>query len=62
MNDKIKQLDEELKNRHLADGDGTIDQETLRLMELRIRFAQAEQTEILNRRLSDLTQMIRTKF
>jgi hypothetical protein len=66
MNERIrealKELDLALNDRHLTDGDGTVDQETLRLMELRIHVELAAQIETLNRRLTDVTQMIRAKF
>ena len=62
MNELIKQLDAALKDRSLTDGDGTIDEGTLRLMELRVKITLAEEVETLNRRLVDLTQMIRNKF
>jgi hypothetical protein len=62
MNELIKQLDETLKDRRVTDGDGTIDPDTLRLMELRTKIELADQVETLNRRLTELTQMIRNKM
>jgi len=62
MNERIKELDKLLKIRTLADGDDTIDAETLRLMELRSQLALAEQVEKLTGTLRDVKEMIRNKF
>ena len=62
MDELAKELDEVLKDRQLADGDGTVDVEVLRLMELRAQLELTEQVETLNKRLADVTNMIRNKF
>jgi hypothetical protein len=62
MNELIKELDAALKERHLLDGDSSVDSDVMRLMELRAKIELAAQIETLNRRMTDVTQMIRAKF
>ena len=62
MKERIKELDELLKHRRLADGDDTVDRGTLRLMELRVQLTLAEEVEKLHGAIRNVKETLRSKF
>jgi hypothetical protein len=62
MKELLKQVEDALKDRPLEDGDRTIDQETLRLMELRVRMELCDQIEFLRNGVRELKELLRARL